>query len=809
MRDLRRRWIQVVATALVLAIGIAVFAGMGGMRGWREDSARGSFQRLALHDLRVTLPEGATVEEGDLLAAIRSGGGPRPVVARERLVAPTQIDTAGARERVLTPGRIVGDGVAEGDGRLDELSVIRGQGLDGDGDGTDGAPRTPDDAVIDRSFAKFYELPDTGRIELPGGSSIRFVGQGQTPQYFLITSETGFGGESTLGVLYTSLRTAQRLAGRPGQVNEVVMRFAPGTDIVAAEKSVERSVDEALRGVGPEVTAGREEQSYTILFRDAKNDQRMMTVFGLLVLLGACVAAFNLVSRTVESERREIGIGMALGVKPRLLGLRPLLLGLEIALLGTLLGAALTAWIANAFASVFETFLPLPYFADPFRPEMFIRAALVGFALPFLAIVWPVWRGVSVQPIEAIRVGLRSAGTGGLAPLAQRIRLPGAVMAQMALRNLARTPRRTLLATIGLAAVLGSMVALVGIVDSFNKTLDVSRADTVGGAPGRLGVTLDGFYRVDGPEVRAIADAGGVAAAEPRAELLGAVSDGGEEIPVALSLVDAGSEIWRPSVDQGSFSRGDSGIVIPVKLAEDLSVGVGDEVTLDRPVLREGGDIGTQRVSVRVAAIGANPFRVFTYIDDSQAAPMGLAGLTNQLSVIPSPGTSAEQIQRELLEIPGVVTTRPVTADTDALSDTLDQFKGIIQVAAAAALALAMLMAFNLAGISIDERRREFATMFAFGLPVRSGMRVAITENMLVGVLGTLLGFAIGLLTIGWIIGSLMADTWPEIGLVRHISPGTIVLTVVVGVAVVALTPLLMIRRMTRMDIPSTLRVVE
>ena len=67
---------------------------------------------------------------------------------------------------------------------------------------------------------------------------------------------------------------------------------------------------------GATVTLGREEQSYAIMFRDAKNDQRMMTFFGLLVLLGASIGAFNLVGRAVDAERREIGIGMALGVPP-------------------------------------------------------------------------------------------------------------------------------------------------------------------------------------------------------------------------------------------------------------------------------------------------------------------------------------------------------------------------------------------------------------------------------------------------------------------------------------------------------------
>lgn len=805
LRDLRGRWVQVVATALVIAIGVAVFAGLGGMRGWREDSTRDSFRMLAFHDVRVTLAEGAFAPAGELRAALEGLPADVPVTAaQERLVAPTQIDARGGDGPVFTPGKLIGVPVTGDRDRVDEISVERGRGL---APGDAGRPV----AVLDRAYANYYDMPDRGRLRLPGGATLAYVGQGTSPEYFLITSETGLGGEATLGVVYAPLATVQRLAGRPGEVNELVLRLAPGTDPARAQREIQRAVRAALPGVGADVVLGADEPTSRLLFRDAKNDQRMMTFFGLLVLAGACIAAFNLVSRTVEAGRREVGIGMALGVRRGLLALRPLLLGAQIALLGTLLGAALSVWIANLFADVYRELLPMPAYADPFRPAVFLRGALIGFLLPFGAIVWPVWRSVSVQPIEAIRVGLRSAKGGGLAPLATRLRLPGHVMAQMSLRNVLRTPRRTILAVVGLAGVIGALVALLGILDSFQRTIDDGRADLAGTTPDRIEVALDDVHPVTGPVVRGLASVPGAAAVEPRLDVPTTVSPvgGGDDIDVVLSVVDAESPVWRPSVREGRFARGERGVLIPRKLAQDLDVGVGDEIVLGRPVRGAGGSVRTQPARVRVAGISGNPFRVTVHLDRSQAAGLGLAGLADAASVLPAPGASQDAVQRGLVQREGVATTRPVTADVDALRDTIDEFRDVIQITALAALVLAALMAFNLAGISLEERRREYATMFAFGLPVRVGMRTAVVENLIVGVLGTALGFVVGLLTITWIINSLMADTWPEIGIVRATSPGTVAVTIVVGVVVVALTPLLMARRVARMDIPSTLRVVE
>lgn len=56
---------------------------------------------------------------------------------------------------------------------------------------------------------------------------------------------------------------------------------------------------------------------------------------------------------------------------------------------------------------------------------------------------------------------------------------------------------------------------------------------------------------------------------------------------------------------------------------------------------------------------------------------------------------------------------------------------------------------------------------------------------------------------------SLYPETLPELGAVIEIRAGTWAAAVVVGIGAVALTPLLTRRRIARLDLPSTLRVVE
>ena len=152
----------------------------------------------------------------------------------------------------------------------------------------------------------------------------------------------------------------------------------------------------------------------------------MLDIFAFLLLGAAAFAAFNLISRTVEAQRREIGIGMALGVEPRALALRPFLLGGQIALAGVALGIpvglAADAWLRSASWTSSSRCRSSDAASSP---TCYVQGAALGVALPLLAAALPVWRALRVTPIEAIRVGARAARSSGLAWLAKGLRAPG------------------------------------------------------------------------------------------------------------------------------------------------------------------------------------------------------------------------------------------------------------------------------------------------------------------------------------------------------------------------------------------------
>jgi len=281
------------------------------------------------------------------------------------------------------------------------------------------------------------------------------------------------------------------------------------------------------------------------------------------------------------------------------------------------------------------------------------------------------------------------------------------------------------------------------------------------------------------------------------------------EVDTILDLVDFGGDrTWVPSVVDGSAPVGRPGLVISETAAANLGVGPGDAVELEHPV-RDGASYRMVRTRMRVAGVHPNPLRFFTYLDASQVGLFDLDGIVNQVAVEPADGATASDVQRALFVKEGVTSVQEVAVLGRLLEDRLAEFTGILRILEGFGLALALLISLNSATLTMEERRREQATMFAFGLPVRTVLRTIVVETFLMAVLGTAIGIGTGYLALRWLLSMFTTTTFPELGLVPTLSPGSLVLIVVLGVGVATLAPVLAVRRLLRTDIPSTLRVLE
>ncbi len=130
----------------------------------------------------------------------------------------------------------------------------------------------------------------------------------------VMTDNGGMMAESNFAAVFVPLATAQDLTGHPDMVNDLVLTLKSGAD----RETVQKEIAGAMSAAFPEVTVTfltpKDDAAYNELYNDVSGDQSMYMVVAYLFLAGAAFGAFNLASRMVEAQRREIGIGMALGM---------------------------------------------------------------------------------------------------------------------------------------------------------------------------------------------------------------------------------------------------------------------------------------------------------------------------------------------------------------------------------------------------------------------------------------------------------------------------------------------------------------
>lgn len=210
-------------------------------------------------------------------------------------------------------------------------------------------------------------------------------------------------------VAYGHLSAAAELLGGDDPASQVALHLADPDDTEAAAATVAARLGRDDLEVLPWPVALAELNEFLEL--DASYSDLMFAIIGLMVAMGV----LNTVLMSVLERTRELGVMLALGLRPArltwLVLLEGLLLGLVGAAIGYALGAALTwplvRWgvdFSEQFGGSYET-AGVPMSSHIYASYDWSRMALysaIGVAATVLASAWPAWKVSRLRPVEAI-----------------------------------------------------------------------------------------------------------------------------------------------------------------------------------------------------------------------------------------------------------------------------------------------------------------------------------------------------------------------------------------------------------------------
>jgi putative ABC transport system permease protein len=698
------------------------------------------------------------------------------------------------------------------------------------------APRAPDEVVIDRMSMR------KGEYRL--GETVHVVSQAGSHPYRLAGVVTYAGRDSAVGaqVIAFAPETAARVLGTPGRYTAIQVVAASGV----SERQVVANLQAALHGAqDTEVITGaaatdetREASGASLQFINM-----FLMSFAIVALVVGSFVIYNTFSITVAQRTKENALLRAIGAKRKQVTRSVMLEALFTGIFASAVGAAAGIGAAEALRLVLEAFgLELPASETVVKSSTIVISMVTGIVVTVVAAYLPARKAAKVAPIEAMRdvaveptrtskkrvvFGTLVAATGavfigmglsdgqagsvgmgafgvfvGVAVLGPVIakpfaRIVGAPLprlrgtaGRLARENATRNPRRT--ASTASALMIG--LALVAFITTFAASGRESVATTIDNAMKSEWI-VDTQYGMGGlsPSVAKAIDALPETESVTGLRFLDVKVNGSVK---NLGAFDPANVEQNIEIDQrsGDYRKlGLNEVAVQVDEAKKESVHLGDTVKMFFPEtgvrpLRVVSIYGTKdplgSYAISIAAFDAN---VSTHADDvvlvANAPGVGMSEARNAIETVLKPYPTA--------------TLRTEDEFKGSVANEINKILNLVYVLLAMALVIALFGIANTLALSVFERTKEFGLLRAVGMSrtqVRSTVR---WESVLIALLGTTLGTAIGL-GFSWALVQALGDA----GITKLSIPvgqlGVIVVLAAVAAVVAAAWPA---RRAAKLDV--------
>jgi putative ABC transport system permease protein len=466
---------------------------------------------------------------------------------------------------------------------------------------------------------------------------------------------------------------------------------------------------------------------------------------GVLSLALSTFLIVNILFAILAQQVRQIGMMKAVGARTGQIAVMFFVLVLLFGILALIISIPLGAIGATALANLFAQLLNFDVGGFALEPRVVLVQIVIGLAVPLIAAIYPISRGVRVTVREAISeqgLGKGHFGHSAIDRLLLGLQNISLIQrpSQISLRNTFRRKGRLVLTLITLSLATAIFIAILSIRASLLQTLD----DALYLFDYDVQVVFDRSYRAEPIRRRAL-EIGGIDEVETWG--FGTARrirpDDSESDSIITYAPRADSKMLNPTLLEGRWLRLDDTNAIVLNtdvLRSEDDVGVGDLITLNI-----GGTESDWEVVgiIRGLLTGANAFvnfdqysRVTNEVGHAQVSLMRLheRDAANQMAM-------GQRLEDHYRASGYRVQQMQTIAQVRTLITTV--FNVIILFLLFMALLLGIVGGLGLMGtmsINVLERTREIGVMRAIGASDNSVLRIVLLEGVIIGLLSWVIG---------------------------------------------------------------------
>ena len=166
----------------------------------------------------------------------------------------------------------------------------------------------------------------------------------------------------------------------------------------------------------------------------------------------------------------------------------------------------------------------------------------------------------------------------------------------------------------------------------------------------------------------------------------------------------------------------------------------------------------------------------------------------------------ASDATARLLSFPGVLNVSAASVLKDRIGGIMDNLIYIVLLTIVCAAALAFIVIYNLININITERLREIATVKVLGFYRSEAAVYVLRENLLLTLLGALLGVPLGILLNRFVMSSIKVDL---VSFIPRVKIPSFLFSIGFTLLFSFLVYLIMMRKLDKVDLAAALKAAE
>ena len=549
----------------------------------------------------------------------------------------------------------------------------------------------------------------------------------------------------------------QQIADGEQQLADARQEIADGEQKLAdAEQEYQAGEDELEKLENPDVFVLDRSSNvgYACFESDSDIVRGVSKVFPLFFFAVAALVCITTMTRMVDEQRTQAGVLKALGYSNGAILSQYFLYAGIASVLGCVLGIAagsyfLPKMIWHAY-NIMYGFTSILYAFD--WPLALVSSG--AYLLCALGTTWYVVHAELQKPAaELIRPRAPKAGKRILLerlPLLWN-RLP--FLHKVSIRNILRFKKRMVMMMIGIGGCTALLITGFGIQDSISSVVDyqydeITRYD----AAVTFQHALSGSERGD---FLAVCEKSGAEGCMFVAEKSLDASAGGTVKTTNVVCPESGSvdgfiDLHTQEKTPIPYPQ-DGGCIISRGLAQALRLSAGDTIIL------QTGDM--RRTELTVEAVFEN--YVYNYVYLTQTTWQDVFGEAPGYEAAWVNYQTDEDAQAASAALTGAKNAAAVTLSRDfrsRVATMMQSLQYIVLVVVLGAAALAFIVLYNLTNINITEREREIATIKVLGFYDSETNRYVFRENIILTVLGALVGLPMGKLLHAYVMGQIKID---------------------------------------------------